>query len=196
MPTFTEIFAKKDIESFIENGLDLDTNTPHLKDTPERVAKAYRELCKGLYEEPPKVTVFPNTDDIHDIVMSDCIPFTSVCSHHLLPFWGKCWVLYIPEQFIVGFSKFARIVEHLAARPTVQEKLVNEVADFIMENAQPRGVMVFSRAKHACAMFRGAKSGESNGLTTSTVRGVFKENSTLESRGLEMIKISLGMEGM
>ena len=126
----------------------------------------------------------------------DCIPFTSVCEHHILPFSGFCWILYVPNSdTVIGFSKFARIVSYFAARPQIQERLVRQIADYIEEVAKPEGVMVFSRAKHLCAMCRGAKSGPTNGLTTSTVRGVFREGSGLELRGLEMIKLSISLEG-
>ena len=188
--TTPEFHAKYFLES-----IGVDTDLPGTKDTPRRIVNAYKELFRGLREDPPKMTTFPNELGTDDIIMSDCIPFNSTCEHHVLPFTGFCWVLYIPnEETVIGFSKFARIVSHFASRPQIQERLVKQIADYIEKEASPKGVMVFSRAKHMCAMCRGAKSGPSNGLTTSTVRGVFKESTSLELKGLEMIKLSISLE--
>jgi len=122
------------------------------------------------------------------------IPFYSMCEHHFLPFSGYCWILYIPNKDkVVGYSKFSRVLQHFAARPQLQERLVTQVADYIMEQSQPQGVMVYARAKHGCAQCRGAKQGSQSGMTTSVVRGKFEGD--MEQKGLEMIKISLALEG-
>jgi GTP cyclohydrolase IA len=185
---------EKKAEEFLE-AIGVNTKLPGTRDTPKRMVNAYKELFSGMTEEPPTLTTFPNENSSSDIVMSDCIPFNSYCEHHIMPFQGVCWILYIPNvDTIIGFSKFARIVKYFASRPQIQERLVSQIADFIEAVAKPRGVMVFSRAKHLCAMCRGAKSGPTNGLTTSTVRGIFSESPSLELKGLEMIKLSIGLE--
>lgn len=185
-------YCKSVLKQLLERGLGLNTNCPQLKDTPERMAKMYAEVFSSVGKEFNEVTVFPNENGRQDIIISDCIPFASTCEHHFVPFMGHCWVLYIPNtEFIVGFSKFARIVDFFSKRPQTQERLVNDIADFIMDKASPKGVMVYARAKHSCAMCRGVKSGPTNGLSISTTRGVFHEAKELELRGIELIKLSL-----
>lgn len=186
----------KNCEKFL-GGFGFNLSAPGMEKTPERVVKALKELLKGESEPTPKITTFPivYASGSNDIIMSDCIPFTSMCAHHVLPFMGYMWVLYIPGNEVIGFSKLARVAQHFAARLQTQEELVNQIADEVFKLESVAGVMVFSRAKHTCAMCRGAKSGWSNGLTTSTVRGIFAEDNSLELKGLEMIKLSLAIEG-
>ena len=181
----------------MEQGLELDLSDPSLKDTPARIARMYKEVFKGLWEEGPGITEFPNHIGYDGIVMSDMLDFHSFCEHHFLPFSGYCWILYIPNKLkVVGYSKFSRVLHYFAARPQLQERLVMQVADYIMKQSKPEGVMVYARAKHGCAQCRGAKQGTQSGMTTSVVRGVFAEDNTLEHKGMEMIKISLGLEGV
>ena len=126
---FNKELIEKHLEHILANGLDLDLQDPNLIDTPRRIAKMYVEdLFWGLYAEPPKITVFPNTDNYDEIILVDNIPFVSVCSHHFLPFQGLAYFLYIPNKLIEdsnlsGASKMPRVVQYWAARPQLQERL-------------------------------------------------------------------------
>jgi GTP cyclohydrolase I len=187
----TEKWAKGLLES-----VGLNLNEPGLKKTPYRIAKMYiNELLAGLKKKSPGVTSFPNVRNYIGIVMSDCIEFWSICEHHFLPFGGMAWVLYIPENKLIGYSKFARIVDHFARRPQLQENLCSDVADYIVQECNVRGVMVYMRAKHGCTQCRGVKASSRSGLTTNVTKGVFQD-SGLEEKGLQMIRISLCMEGI
>lgn len=191
-----ESVTERYVHLMMAEGLGLDLEDPGLKDTPARVARMYKELFSGLQGDGPGMTVFPNLENYSGIVMSDTLDFHSVCEHHLLPFSGYCWILYIPsEKYVVGYSKFARVLKYFASRPQLQERLVTQIAEYIVDKAEALGVMVYARAKHGCAQCRGARQGNRSGMTTSVVRGRFKERE-LELKGLEMIKISLGLEGM
>ncbi len=156
-------------KKIISEGMGLDLNEPNLINTPHRVAKMYvDEIFSGLNpENEPKVTVFPNDDNIDQIVQSDTLKFSSTCSHHFVPFVGLAWILYVPDKKVVGASKFSRILNYFARRPQTQERMTKQVADYIMEKTQPRGCMVFTRAVHQCMTCRGINQQNSAGLTTS-----------------------------
>lgn len=182
-----ELYTKK----MMEEGLGLDLSDPNLRETPARVARMYKELFSGLEKDSPGITDFPNYVDYNGIVMSDILDFHSVCCHHLLPFSGYCWIAYVPNKHrVVGYSKFSRILKHFASKPQLQEQLITEVADYIMKQSSPEGVMIYARAKHGCAQCRGAKQGSQSGMSTSVIRGCFW-NGNLELKALEMIKLSL-----
>lgn len=154
--------------------LDLDLRDAHLKDTPLRVARMYLEIFGGLENgNEPQVTTFPNDEEYSNMVMVKDIPFFSVCSHHLVPFFGKAHVAYIPGERIVGLSKLARIVEFYARRPQLQERLTEQVIGFIEEKIHPRGSMVVMEARHLCMEMRGVE--KSAVTATSAVRGVFRD---------------------
>lgn len=154
--------------------LGLDADDPHLTGTPARVAKAYREIFAGVGAPPPNLTCFPNVERYHDLLAVTGIPFYSTCAHHLLPFFGRAHVGYVPGDSIVGLSKLARVVEHFARRPQVQERLTTDTADLLDEALSPRGVMVVLEARHLCMEMRGVGRPD---LWTTTVatRGILEQ---------------------
>ena len=153
--------------------LDIDLEDPNMLDTDLRVAKMYLEMFHGLKEgSEPTVTTFPNNEGYEHMVMERDIPFYSMCAHHLVPFYGKAHIAYIPGASILGLSKFARILEFYAKRPQLQERLTEQVADFFMDKLEPKGAMVVIEARHLCVEMRGVK--KPGALTvTSALRGVF-----------------------
>ncbi len=152
-----------------------DPDRDGLADTPARVARMYTELFVGL-ASPPDPYLNTTFDHAHDemVVVRD-IPFYSMCEHHLLPFFGTATVGYIPNERIVGLSKLARVVEHLARRPQVQERLTCEIADCIESVLDPAGTAVTLAAEHTCMTMRGVKKPGSR-MVTSITRGVFRTN--------------------
>lgn len=155
----------------LELGLDLDE--PNLRETDVRVAKMYLEMFDGLEEgSEPNVTTFPNDEGYSGMVMEKAIPFYSLCSHHLVPFYGHAHIGYIPRERIIGLSKLARIVEFYAKRPQLQERLTEQVVGFVQEKLDPLGAMVVVEARHLCVEMRGVK--KPGAMTvTSAIRGSF-----------------------
>jgi GTP cyclohydrolase I len=153
--------------------LGLDRSDPNLVETPARVAKMYLELFGGLEEgAEPKVTLFPNDEHYTAMVIEKDIPFYSMCSHHLIPFYGHAHMAYIPNEKIIGLSKMPRIVDFYAHRPQLQERLTEQVAGFLSEKLSPQGVMVVIEARHLCVEMRGIK--KPGAMTvTSAIRGIF-----------------------
>lgn len=146
----------------------------NLKDTPERYARMMTELTQGLNEPEFKFTGFQK-EKYQDIVSLRDIPFYSLCAHHLVPFFGKVFIAYKPNDKVVGLSKLPRLVNHYAAKPQIQERLTTEIADKIMKELEPDGVMVIIQARHLCMEMRGVKS--VGGVTiTSSIRGIFLED--------------------
>ncbi len=162
----------KHMRAIIE-ALGLDPGDPNLRDTDVRVAKVYLEMFHGLSEgAEPRVTVFPNEERYTAMVMEKDIPFYSMCAHHFVPFYGHAHVAYIPNERIVGLSKMPRIVEFYACRPQLQERLTEQIAEFMAEKLLPQGVMVVVEARHLCVEMRGVK--KPGALTvTSATRGIF-----------------------
>jgi GTP cyclohydrolase I len=160
--------------------LGLDLTDPNLRETDRRVAEMYVEMFHGLREgAEPKVTTFPNDEGYEHMVMERDIPFYSMCAHHLVPFYGHAHIAYIPKDRILGLSKFARILEFYAKRPQLQERLTEQVVDFIEERLQPQGAMIVIEARHLCVEMRGVK--KPGALTvTSALRGIFHERSVRE----------------
>ncbi|MEE8277388.1 MAG: GTP cyclohydrolase I FolE [Thermoanaerobaculia bacterium] len=162
----------------IELGLDL--SEPNLRGTDQRVAEIYLEMFHGLKEGvEPRVTTFPNDENYSHMVMEKNIPFYSMCAHHLVPFFGHAHMAYIPSERIIGLSKFSRILEFYAKRPQLQERLTEQVVEFLEDKLQPRGAMVVLEARHLCVEMRGVK--KPGALTvTSAIRGVFHQRSVRE----------------
>lgn len=155
--------------------LNLDLDDPNYQETPERVAKMYLEMFHGLREgAEPKVTTFPNEEGYHHMVIEKEIPFYSMCAHHLVPFYGHAHIGYIPESTIVGLSKLPRILEFYAKRPQLQERLTEQVAEFLWSRLKPQGVMVVIEARHLCVEMRGVKKAGAL-TTTSALRGCFAD---------------------
>ena len=156
-----------------ELGLNLDD--PNLKETDQRVARMYLEMFQGLEQgAEPKVTTFPNDEGYSHMVMERDIPFYSMCAHHLVPFYGHAHIAYIPREHIVGLSKFARVLEFYAKRPQLQERLTEQVVNFLEEKLKPMGAVVVIEARHLCVEMRGVKKHGAL-TTTSALRGVFAD---------------------
>jgi len=160
--------------------LNLDLSDPNFDGTPERVAKMYMEMFHGLREgTEPKVTTFPNEGDHHHMVIEREIPFYSMCAHHFVPFYGHAHIGYIPESQFVGLSKLPRILEFYAKRPQLQERLTEQVAEFLWSMLEPQGVMVVIEARHLCVEMRGVKKPGAM-TTTSALRGCFADHKVRE----------------
>jgi GTP cyclohydrolase I len=151
-------------------GIGLDSES--LRGTPERMARAYAEL---FTPRPFDLTTFPNDEGYDELVLARGIPVRSVCEHHLLPFVGVAHVGYLPGERILGLSKLARIVEHFACRPQVQERLTKQVADWLGEHLHPKGVGVVIEAEHSCMTLRGVQAAGST-TVTSTLLGTLRED--------------------
>src|SRR5206468_6482603 len=134
--------------------LGVDVDRDGLADTPGRMARAYADL---LTPRDFALTTFDNDEGYDELVVARAIPIRSVCEHHLLPFIGVAHVGYLPGDRILGLSKLARIVEHFACRPQVQERLTKQVADWLAEHLQPKGVGVVIEAEHSCMTLRGVQ---------------------------------------
>ena len=152
--------------------LGADLNSAGLVETPRRVAAAFAEL---LTPEPFNLTTFPNDEDYDELVLARSIPVRSVCEHHLLPFVGVAHVGYLPGDRILGLSKLARIVEHFSCRPQVQERLTKQIADWLADRLQPKGVGVVIEARHTCMTQRGVLATESD-TVTSTMLGTLRHD--------------------
>lgn len=182
-PTLEEAEKIRDISAHVRGiiaSLGLDVADPNLVETPDRVAKMYLEMFHGLSEgAEPKITIFPNAERYQAMVMEKDIPFYSMCSHHFVPFYGHAHVAYIPKDKIVGLSKMPRIVEFYARRPQLQERLTEQIAEFMAAKLHPQGVMVVIEARHLCVEMRGVK--KPGALTvTSAIRGIFYDRPVRE----------------
>src|SRR5690242_13508905 len=165
------MMIEHDVGSLLRHlGLEYDTD-PQMKDTPARVARSFRELFAGLYEDEPRLATFPNTKRYNEMVFLGPIKVTSVCSHHLLPFFGSAFVAYVPGKTVVGVSKLVRIVRWLAARPQIQEELTEQVADYLVAKLKPVGAGVLISATHTCMAVRGVREDGGARMQTSALRG-------------------------
>jgi GTP cyclohydrolase IA len=153
--------------------------------TARRMAAAYAEM---LTPRPFELTTFPNDEGYDELVLARSVPVRSVCEHHMLPFVGVAHVGYLPGERIVGLSKLARIVEHFAHRPQVQERLTKQIADWLCANLAPRGVGVVIEAEHMCMTLRGVRA-ERSSTTTSSLQGLLREDA--RSR-LEFLALTSG----
>jgi len=167
-----------------------DPDREGLRDTPARVARAYRELFAGLYTDPGSVLGKTFDESHEELVLVSDIPMYSVCEHHLVPFHGVAHVGYIPNAHgqVTGLSKLARLVDLYAKRPQVQERLTSQVADALVHRLQPRGVIVVVEAEHLCMSMRGVRKPGAR-TTTSAVRGVLKTSACSRAEALELIRV-------
>jgi GTP cyclohydrolase I len=158
-----------------------------LRETPRRVAKMYAEVFDGIGRDPRKVfKIFANESHEEMVLLRD-IPFYSMCEHHLLPFTGRAHVAYIPVKGrLSGLSKLARVVDVLARRPQVQERLTGEIADTIMAVLKPKGALVIIEAEHLCMTMRGVRKPGSK-MLSSAVRGIFETNDVTRKEALALI---------
>lgn len=164
-----------------------DPNREGLLDTPKRVARMYSEVFAGLHEDPSEHLKVQFSEEHEEMVIVKDIPVYSMCEHHLVPFYGKAHVAYIPRKGkITGLSKLARVVEGFAKRPQLQERLTSQIADSVMNILEPRGVLVVIEAEHMCMTMRGVKKPGSKTLT-SAVRGMFKTSQATRAEGFALI---------
>ncbi|MFJ9419398.1 MULTISPECIES: GTP cyclohydrolase I FolE [unclassified Streptomyces] len=162
--------------------LGISTETESLRGTPGRMARAYAELFSP---RPFDLTTFPNDEGYDELVLARSIPVRSVCEHHLLPFVGTAHVGYLPGRRILGLSKLARVVEHFACRPQVQERLTKQVADWLETQLEPKGVGVVIEAEHSCMTLRGVQATGSSTLT-STLLGTLRNDARSRSEFLAL----------
>jgi GTP cyclohydrolase IA len=165
-----------------------DPDREGLQDTPKRVARMYEEIFQGLHQDPKEhfKTIFG--EDHEELVLVKDIPFYSMCEHHLVPFFGKAHIGYLPQGGkVTGLSKLARAVEAVTKRPQLQERITSTIADSLVETLEPQGVMVIVEAEHMCMTMRGVKKPGSSTIT-SAVRGVFREDEAARSEVLSLIK--------
>lgn len=152
--------------------LGQDPGSAHLADTPRRVANAYTEMLTPQAFDP---TTFPNSEGYDELILARDIPFRSVCQHHLLPFYGVAHVGYVPARRIIGLSKLGRVVEFFGNGLQVQERLTQQIADWLEEQVEPRGVGVIIDAEHLCMSLRGVRARGSHTLT-SAVHGLLRDD--------------------
>ena len=166
-----------------------DPDREGLRDTPARVARAYRELFAGMYTDPDSVLARTFDESHEELVLVTDIPIFSFCEHHLLPFHGVAHVGYIPNEQgrVTGLSKLARLVDLCARRPQVQERLTSQVADAIYRRLEPRGVIVVIEAEHLCMSMRGVRKPGAR-TTTSAVRGMLRDSPSSRAEALDLIK--------
>jgi GTP cyclohydrolase I len=163
-----------------------DTEREGLKGTPARVAGMYAELLAGMREDPKEHLRSVFTENYDEIVLLRDIPFYSICEHHLMPFIGTAAVAYLPSGMVLGVSKLARIVDCFTRRLQVQERLTDQIADFMMESLKPRGVAVVLEASHSCMTIRGIKKPGSV-MVTSSLRGIFKRDPKSRSEVMSLM---------
>ncbi|MDP9185005.1 MAG: GTP cyclohydrolase I FolE [Actinomycetota bacterium] len=172
----------------ILRGIGEDPDRGGLRETPARVARMYREIFAGIDVDASELVTVVEGADFDEMIMVRDIPLYSVCEHHILPFIGKAHVAYIPNksQQITGLSKIARVVDTLAKRPQVQERLTTEIAEAIERALSPRGVFVVIEAEHLCMTMRGIK--KPGAVTvTSAVRGLFRNDARTRQEAMQHI---------
>lgn len=171
----------------ILEGIGEDVDREGLLETPDRIARMCGEVFSGLDADPSEHLEKKFTATGNDMVLEKDITFYSVCEHHLLPFYGKAHVAYIPDGKVAGLSKLARTVEVFARRPQIQENMTAQIADAIERYLSPKGVMVFIEAEHMCMSMRGVQKPGTKTVTT-VVRGAFADDYMLQQTFLQMIK--------
>jgi GTP cyclohydrolase I len=179
--------AIEDAVRVILRAIGEDPNREGLRETPRRIANMYAEVFSGLRGNPMDLLTVGFDEERHkEMVVVKDIPFHSHCEHHLTPFVGVAHVGYIPNGRIVGVSKIARLVEMLARRPQVQERLTSQVADLLMEGLKARGAAVVIEATHLCMTMRGVRKPGSK-VVTSANRGIFRENASTRAEFMSLI---------
>lgn len=183
---------RRNVEKAMGKVLDalvIDVENDHnTQETAKRVAKMYvDEVFKGRFYEAPTVTDFPNAKNLDQIYTLGPITVRSACSHHLVPITGHAWIGIIPSDRVIGISKFSRLTDWVMSRPQIQEEATVQLADLIEEKIKPKGLAVVIKATHQCMTWRGVKD---NGvsMTTSIMRGSFREDEKARNEFLDIIK--------
>jgi len=186
-----ELGARRDIVEELLKSIGEDPNREGLLRTPERVAKSFEELTGGASQKLEDVVgkgVF--NEDCSEMVIVKDIEFYSLCEHHMLPFYGRVHVAYIPDGRIIGLSKIPRIVDMFARRLQVQERMTSQIAEAIQEVLQPKGVGVVADAAHLCMMMRGVQKQNSSTMTSCLV-GSFRSDPRTRSEFLDLVRNKL-----
>ena len=178
--------VKEAIKMLLE-GIGEDVSREGLQDTPDRIARMYEEICGGMDEDAGEHLNKVFSVDNNEMVLEKDIVFYSMCEHHLMPFYGKAHVAYIPNGKVAGLSKLARTVEVYAKRLQIQEQMTGQIADAMMEHLEPQGVMVMLEAEHMCMTMRGIKKPGSKTVSVAC-RGCFEEDINLQNRFFQMLK--------
>lgn len=195
LPLSTEQIKEKqdNLEKVFKDFFDVlgfDTeNDPNLQDSPKRMSKMWvTELLEGCFTEEPKITTFPNQQKMDQMVISGPIKLDSVCSHHGITISGKAFVGYIPNETVIGISKFSRIVRYFSRRMQIQEEMTEQIASYIENLMKPKGVIVFIKARHYCEIARGVRE-ENVWMVTSSVKGDFLTNPSTKKEFFDLINI-------
>ena len=172
------------------DSLVIDTEKDHNTDkTARRVAKMFlTEVFSGRYVHPPKITDFPNAENLNELLIVGPIAVRSACSHHFCPVIGKIWIGVMPNKKtnVIGLSKYARLTEWVMARPQIQEEAVIQLADLIETKTKPDGIAIVMEARHFCMSWRGVRDMDSK-MINSVMRGAFLNNTTLRREFLSLI---------
>jgi GTP cyclohydrolase I len=180
----TERISKAVKEILVAVGEDIEREG--IKGTPARVAEMYVELLSGMGEDPKQHLKSVFSEKYDEIVLLRDVPFYSICEHHLMPFIGSAHIAYLPAGSVLGVSKLARVVDCFARRLQVQERLTDQIADFIMNSLKPKGVAVVLEASHSCMTIRGIKKPGSV-MVTSSLRGIFRKDPKSRSEVLSLM---------
>jgi GTP cyclohydrolase I len=186
-PGFDEAMVEQGVRLILE-GIGEDADRAGLRETPERVARMYREVFAGIGQDASQLVTVVEGADHDEMIMVRDIPLFSICEHHLIPFSGKAHVAYIPNkaQQITGLSKVARVVDLLSKRPQVQERLTTQIAEALDTALEPRGVFVVIEAEHFCMTMRGIKKPGAQ-TVTSAVRGLFRTDARTRQEAMQHI---------
>ena len=176
----------KEAVRLLLEGIGEDVDREGLRETPERIARMYEQIFAGMKEDA--ATHLSKTFAVasNEIVLVKDITFYSICEHHLMPFYGKAHIAYLPDGKVVGLSKLARTVEVYARRPQIQEQMTIQIVEAVMEHLKPQGVMVMLEAEHMCMTMRGVEKPGSRTVTMAS-RGCFQENTELQELFFKML---------
>ena len=179
---------KKAVKMLLE-AIGEDVNREGLKKTPARVAAMYEEIFAGIEKNPlEELQLYYEKEGYEEIVLVKNIPLYSICEHHLIPFFGKAHVAYLPVKGrLTGLSKIVRAVDVIARRPQLQERLTKQIADCIMQAVKPQGVLVIIEAEHFCITMRGIKKSGTQ-TVTSAMRGIFLKDARTRAEAIALIK--------
>jgi GTP cyclohydrolase I len=185
-PMIDEAKVQQAVRLFLE-AIGEDCSREGLVETPERIGRMCQEIFGNLNKDASQHLGVTFAAEGNEMILEKDIPFYSVCEHHLVPFFGKAWIAYIPDGRVVGLSKLARTVETYAKRPQIQEKLTAQIADDIMKYLQPKGVMVMLEAEHLCMSMRGVNKPGTK-TVTYVCRGQFEKDQMLQTTFFQMVK--------
>jgi len=176
----------KEAVRLLLEGIGEDVTREGLRETPDRIARMYGEIFAGMEEDAGEHLAKTFTVESNEIVLLKDITFYSMCEHHLMPFYGKAHIAYLPDGKVVGLSKLARTVEVYARRPQIQEKMTIQIVEAVMEHLRPQGAMVMLEAEHMCMTMRGVEKPGSRTVTVAS-RGCFQEDSKWQALFFRML---------